>query len=850
MNPKLSAHAQIHGQFHYDRTPIAPPGIKVLVHVKPDKRGSWATHAVEGWYIGPALDSCRCCRVFINKTRAERITDTLVWFPGTLPMPGASTSDTIIACLHDIKEALNKPSESAGPAPVPVLDESIRETLQQLTTILHKQPTDADLPRVTKTPAGEPRVDVPLPATDANEASEKPPHPHFTRSKAQINDPTTHVAYSATVHEAVKDALSQAEATSHLPRGYACKAVHPDTGETVEYRALLDSSEGPQWQDACSDEFGRLTQGNSRVKGTETMFFIQYDDIPADRKGDITYMRLVVADRPLKANPRRVRVTVGGDRVNYPFATSTKTSTIITSKLLLNSTISTPGARFMTTDIKDFYLNNPMKRFEYMRIPLAMIPPDIVERYNLNALERNGYVHVEIRKGMYGLPQAGKIANDALKPHLAKFGHHEAPHTHGLFKHESRPIMSSLVVDDFGVQYNGKGHAEHLAQCLTEKYTCTTDWSGRNFIGLQLDWDYDKGIVDLSMPGYVAKASQRFNHAATKRQDAPHPHKEPQYGVRVQLTDEIDDSPGLNKDDKLTLQEVIGTFLHYARAIDNTMLVALGSLSSAQSKGAERTMEAMTQLLDYAATHPDAILRYHRSGMILIIHSDASYLSEPKARSRVGGFFYLGREVGEGEDPTKQPINGAIHVVSNIMTNVMASAAEAETAGLFTNAQEACPVRTTLDEMGCPQPATTIVTDNQCAEGIANDTVKQRRSKAIDMRFYWIRDRIHQGQFRILWCKGSVNLSDYFTKHFGPPHHRLVRPRYVLDKHDIDHGHWGTNIHVHRQHVRRWDRLSTCKGVLRFGLTRSLTAQPQLPTCKPVQPKHIHIQLCIQYETP
>jgi len=269
----------------------------------------------------------------------------------------------------------------------------------------------------------------------------------------------------------------------------------------------------------------------------------------------------------------------------------------------------------------------------------------------------------------------------------------------------------------------------------------------------------------------------------------------------------------------------------------------------AQSKGAERTMGAMTQLLDYAATHPDAILRCHQSGVVLVIHSDASCLSGPKARSRVGGLFHLGRAASEGGDPTKQPINGATHVVSNIMTNVMASAAEAETAGLFTNAQEACPTRTTLDEMGCPQPATTIVTDNQCAGGAANDTVKQRRSKAIDMRSHWIRDRIHQGQFRTLWCEGSVNLSDYFTKHFGPPHHRLVRPRYVLDKHDIDHGHWGTNIHVHRQHVRRWDRLSTCKGVLRFGLTRSLTAQPQLPTCKPVQPKHIHMQLFVQYET-
>ena len=125
------------------------------------------------------------------------------------------------------------------------------------------------------------------------------------------------------------------------------------------------------------------------------------------------------------------------------------------------------------------------------------------------------------------------------------------------------------------------------------------------------------------------------------------------------------------------------------------------------------------------------------------------------------------------------PFNGAVFVLSNIMKNVMASAAEAELGALFFNAREAIPIRNTLREMGHPQPATPITTDNACAAGIANDTVKQKRSKAIDMRFYWIRDRVKQGQFCVRWAPGTMNRADYFTKHFWPAYHRVIRSTYL-----------------------------------------------------------------------
>ena len=161
--------------------------------------------------------------------------------------------------------------------------------------------------------------------------------------------------------------------------------------------------------------------------------------------------------------------------------------------------------------------------------------------------------------------------------------------------------------------------------------------------------------------------------------------------------------------------------------------------------------------------------------MVLRIHSDASYLSVPKARSRAAGYFYLSSNTDE------PPINGAVHVLCVVLKNVMASAAEAETGAVFKSCQAAVSLRETLTEMGHPQPATPVHVDNACAVGILNETFRQRRSKSMDMRFYWVRDRIRQNQFRIFWEKGSSNLADYFTKHFPPSHHRKMRSTYLLN---------------------------------------------------------------------
>jgi hypothetical protein len=190
-------------------------------------------------------------------------------------------------------------------------------------------------------------------------------------------------------------------------------------------------------------------------------------------------------------------------------------------------------------------------------------------------------------------------------------------------------------------------------------------------------------------------------------------------------------------------------------------------------------MEKTIQLLDYLATHPAAKVRYHASSMVLNIHSDASYLSEPRARSRLAGYFFLGEVPKKGENIQ---INGNIFVSCGILRIVVCSAAEAELGALFLNIKEGKVLRLALSELGHHQPPTPVHCDNSTAAGIANDTVKKQRSRSMEMRFFWVTDQVLNKEFDVQWHPGKENLADYFTKHFDAAHHQHVRPWYVHEQ--------------------------------------------------------------------
>jgi hypothetical protein len=373
------------------------------------------------------------------------------------------------------------------------------------------------------------------------------------------------------------------------------------------------------WAHSFANELGRLAQGiGNREKGTNTICFIPHSQIPHNRCKDVTYGRICVDHRPQKKETNRTRLTAGGNLIDFPGDVSTPTADpTTTAKLVIQHTLSTPNAKYMCGDIKLFYLGTPMARYKYMRLPIAIIPQEIIDAYDLMPLVHNGHVYLEIRRGMYGLPQAGIIANQLLTRRLQPHGYYQCRHTPGLWRHQWRPILFSLVVDDFGISYVDKQHADHLIHAIENDYNFTKDWSGTLYCRITIKWDYQACTAELSMPGYIKSAIHKYQHPAPKRpQHAPHTWNQPTYGATQQLATPTDTTDLASEPDKKRIQQVTGTLLFYTRAVDPTMLMTLSTIAAQQSKATQQTLQATNQLLDYCHTHPNAIIQYRASDMI------------------------------------------------------------------------------------------------------------------------------------------------------------------------------------------------------------------------------------------
>jgi hypothetical protein len=355
----------------------------------------------------------------------------------------------------------------------------------------------------------------------------------------------------------------------------------------MEYMALMkDPRLQPLWKRGFGNECGCLFQGIRYIPGTDICFFIKLTNFPKDR--NITYGKIVCNYKPHKKEKERARLTVEGDRLDYSGNVATSTADITTFKIIIYSTLSTEDAAMMMMDIKNYYLGTPLPRFEYMKMLLSRFPEEIVQKYNLNALAVDGWVYIEIRKGMYGLKQAGLFANKLLQTLLAPFGYYPARHTPGIWLQRTRPIYFTLLVDDFAVKYVGKQHAEHLRHALLCTYKLTTGWTATVYSGMTLKWDYKNRTCDISMPGFVSKVLSKFQHDAPKHpQHTPSRYVTTVYGANTQYETK-DETPPLTATQCLTIQKVTGSVLYYARAVDPTVLMPLNDIATEQTKATEK----------------------------------------------------------------------------------------------------------------------------------------------------------------------------------------------------------------------------------------------------------------------
>jgi hypothetical protein len=540
-----------------------------------------------------------------------------------------------------------------------------------------------------------------------------------------------------------------------------------DDGTPITLASVLAGKFRHEWEVAADDEFRKL------ITTTQTMRPIHKHQIPADRRKDITYYNPVLKEK-MKGNVlvRRVRGTLGGDRINYKGDVSARTASLEVVRTLLNSVLA-DDADFMTADITDYYLNTPLLRSEYVRVGKSQISSTIVSEYKLEAYLIDDYYYFEVVKGMYGLPQSGLLAQQRLIKHLEKSEYTQSTVVPCLFSHPTNGITFVLVVDDFGIKFTNIEGRDHFLNTLRSLYKITTDAKGSQYLGMTITHDKVRHEITISMPGYIIKLLERFKEwAGTRCASTPGIYRAPVYGSKVQLAT-VDDSPPLSASDTKTLQEIVGGFLYYARAVDPVLLTAVCDVSSCQANPTERVKQMAVRLLQHARAFPNNEVVYRKSKMHFILQVDASYLSRSKGRSVAGGIGYF----GDASDPTKE--NGMVYAMSAIIDVVVASAGEAEYGSAFKNAQQSVSMRHIAIAMGHKQPATPVLCDNEFAIGLATDTIKQKRSKSIDMRFHWLRDRIRQGQFRMIHLAGKKILADYFTKALPVDIHRAIVPRLV-----------------------------------------------------------------------
>lgn len=154
VNPKLSSYAYLFGNFNFNKTPLAPPGTKVLIRKKNKVQGSWDYHRVEGWYMGPSLDHYRCLKCYNPDTYSEVDTDTLQLIPNTTPIPVFTDTGAIVQALSDIVNILHNPAKSN--LPTVLKGNEIKEAFQKVATILHNN--KAQPPSCTN---AQPRVQAP-----------------------------------------------------------------------------------------------------------------------------------------------------------------------------------------------------------------------------------------------------------------------------------------------------------------------------------------------------------------------------------------------------------------------------------------------------------------------------------------------------------------------------------------------------------------------------------------------------------------------------------------------------------------------------------------------------------------
>ena len=319
VNQKLSAHAYLFGTFDFNATPLAPPGIKVIVHTKPEQRTSWDPNGKEGWYIGPSLQHYRCMKCYISKTRAEVNADTIVFIPKKIVFPEVKPEHFLQQAAEDIVTILSQPQQYPI-IPTLQLGNETKNAFLQLASILG---------RATKV-TNDPYKHFPI-ATAKYQNKPDPPEEQVINHSATPSLQDTLTTLTSVMEYKIKTESNKI--FRYRQSSYKTKAmnflveskkynynfnkayhifnhknqqifdgftddlslfhIYDDNGKKSTLDKVLQGDQKEIWNKASSNEFGRLAQGNKYcIKYRDVMEFIHQKDVPADEK--VTYASFVL----------------------------------------------------------------------------------------------------------------------------------------------------------------------------------------------------------------------------------------------------------------------------------------------------------------------------------------------------------------------------------------------------------------------------------------------------------------------------------------------------------------------------------------------------------------------------
>ena len=381
--PNLSAYACLNGNFDFHQSPLAPPGTRVVVHITPAQRPNMGPHGIDGWCIGPSIEHYHCHKCYIPSTFGVRDALTIDWFPNNVPFPRVNADEYLRQTANNMLTLIR--DKATHPIPSLTYGSNITNAYIQIAQILKRAtappvptPDPAPEPRVplTTPPAPEQRVLVPapilpipiqqqptLPATKKHVPATRPTARFPLPRLGQRNTSYQH-CHTSTNYQPLAQCTINERYAHHVT---ALATAPPTTGKQGFLTKLLRGPDATIWERSLANEWGRLlaySLGISRpaseqVKGTRTAFFIEKDQVPKDHR--VTYANFICNIRPQKTETHRVRMTAGGDKLDYPGDASSPAVSMLDTKLHINSTISNTenGARYLGLHIKNLYLGTP-----------------------------------------------------------------------------------------------------------------------------------------------------------------------------------------------------------------------------------------------------------------------------------------------------------------------------------------------------------------------------------------------------------------------------------------------------------------------------------------------------------